>query len=65
MALVYTFFKSYISNICNGFTLYIYIYIYINDLEFNWFLTLLFLHPSLATKIKKFKWTCGEKLDSN
>ena len=50
MVLVYTFFKSYISNICNGFTLYI--YIYINDLEFNWFLTLLFLHPSLATKIK-------------
>ena len=35
MVLAYTFFKPYISKICNGFSLYIYIYIY--DLEFNWF----------------------------
>ena len=32
MVLAYTFFKPYMSKICNGFSLYIYIY----DLEFNW-----------------------------
>ena len=37
MVLAYTFFKAYISKICNGFSFYIYIYIYIYDLEVNWF----------------------------
>ena len=32
MVLAYTFFKPYISKICND----LYIYIYIYDLEFNW-----------------------------
>ena len=41
MVLAYTFFKSYIFKIYNGFSLYIYIYIYIHiyiyDLKFNYF----------------------------
>ena len=49
MILGYTFFKIYISKICNGFLLYTHmcvhahtyththIYIYIYDLEFHWF----------------------------
>ena len=36
------------------------------DLEFNWFQALKFLHPIIHLhKIKKLRWTCGEKLDFN
>ena len=51
MVLAYTFFKPYISKMCNGFLLYIY------DLESNWIWTLRFLHLiiHLAQKLK-IKW---------
>ena len=57
-----TFFKSWISKICNGFSLYIY------HLEFNWIWILWFLHPinnSFATKIRKLDRTCDAKLNIN
>ena len=48
MVLAYTFFKPYISKICNSFSLYIYIYIYKLILD-----SLVFaLNNSLVTKIK-------------
>ena len=66
----YTFFKSWISKICNSFSLYIYnyIYIYIYYLELNWIWILRFLHPinnSLTTKIKKLDRTCVAKFNIN
>ena len=36
MVLSYTFFKPYISKICNSFSLFIYIYIYINWVFINY-----------------------------
>ena len=53
--LVYTFFKPYISKICNDFSLYIFLIIYIYNLEFNWIQNFQFLYPiiHLPQKLKK------------
>ena len=48
IVLDYTFFKPYISKICNDFSLYIY------DLNINW-ISIFALNNSLGTKLK-FKW---------
>ena len=65
MVLTYTFFKSYISKICNDFSLYINIYTYIHTYIYIYiyiFIYIVYLdfgssifapNNSLATKIKK------------
>ena len=52
MVLAYTFFKAYISKICNGFSLYIYIYIYMIQKLIGFRLFGFSPNNSFVTKIK-------------
>ena len=67
MVLSYTFFKPYISKICNSFSLYIYIYInwvFINYNEYIVTLTVILIVKGITKEKKKIVWFHPHKNDS-